>query len=81
MQRQVNRSIVPLKLVYLVIATVCIMIGLVGLIIPVIPGILFLMVAVYYLGKVSRRVRNWSDKCSRSWAVCSMLMFSVVSRL
>ena len=62
MQRQLNRPIFPMKLVYLVIATLCVFIGILGLIVPVIPGILFLIVAVYFLGKVSTRIRNWSNK-------------------
>jgi|TARA_B110000977_G_scaffold54661_1_gene74517 uncharacterized membrane protein YbaN (DUF454 family) len=50
------------KLIYLVIAVVCIMIGIVGLIIPVIPGVLFLVAAIFLMGKVSTRVKRWSDQ-------------------
>lgn len=60
---QSNKSLsVHHKLVYLVIAVVCIMIGIVGLIIPVIPGILFLVAAIFLMGKVSTRVKRWSDQ-------------------
>ena len=50
------------KLVYLVIAVICIMMGIIGLIVPIIPGVLFLVAAVYFLGKVSNRIRRWSDR-------------------
>lgn len=50
------------KLIYLVIAVVCIMIGIVGLIIPIIPGVLFLVAAIFLMGKVSTRVKQWSDQ-------------------
>jgi uncharacterized membrane protein YbaN (DUF454 family) len=50
------------KVIYLVIAVVCIMIGIVGLIIPIIPGVLFLVAAIFLMGKVSTRVKQWSDQ-------------------
>ncbi|HIG40768.1 MAG: DUF454 family protein [bacterium] len=49
-----------IRLVYLVVAVVCIMIGIVGLLVPIIPGVLFLVAAVYFLGKVSNRIRRWT---------------------
>lgn len=51
-----------LRLVYLVVAVVCIMIGIVGLLVPIIPGVLFLVAAVYFLGKVSNRIRRWTAR-------------------
>ena len=51
----------PMKLVYLAIAAICIMIGIAGLIIPIIPGVLFLFLAVFMLGRVSRRFKRWSE--------------------
>jgi len=50
------------KLVYIVIAILMLVIGLVGIVIPVIPGILFLAGALFYFGKVSPGVRSWSDE-------------------
>jgi len=38
------------------------MIGIVGLLIPIIPGVLFLVAAVYFLGKVSNRIRRWTAR-------------------
>jgi len=49
------------KLVYLAIAVLMLMIGLAGIIIPIIPGLLFLAAALFYLGKVSPGVKSWSD--------------------
>ena len=52
----------PHKAVYIAIALVCIMIGLAGLILPIIPGFLFLLGAVYCLSKVSRRFKYWAEQ-------------------
>jgi hypothetical protein len=50
-----------MKVVYLVVGVMLLTLGLIGLVIPVIPGILFLIAAVFVLGKVSRRVRRWGQ--------------------
>ena len=52
----------PHKLIYTVLAVICVGIGLLGLVIPVIPGILFIIGAIYLLSKVSKRVHLWSEK-------------------
>ncbi|MFT4712087.1 MAG: uncharacterized membrane protein YbaN (DUF454 family) [Candidatus Azotimanducaceae bacterium] len=49
------------KLAYVVVAWLMLMIGLAGIIIPVIPGLLFLAAALFYFGKVSPGVKAWSD--------------------
>jgi uncharacterized membrane protein YbaN (DUF454 family) len=53
------------KVIYSLIAAVLILIGIAGLIVPVIPGILFLIGAVMVLSKVSSRVHHWSE--GQSW--------------
>lgn len=55
----------PLKLVYLVIGVVCLMLGVIGLVIPIIPGVLFLMAALYLLNRGSRRIRKFTEKNPR----------------
>lgn len=49
------------KLTYIVVALLMLMIGLAGILIPIIPGILFLAAALFYFGKVSPGVKSWSD--------------------
>ena len=56
-----NRTNSSLKLVYLVIGVVCLMLGVIGLIIPIIPGVLFLMAALYLLSRGSKRIKNFSE--------------------
>ena len=51
----------PVKVVYLMLALVCGVIGLAGLLLQVIPGLLFLVAALYLVGKVSVRVKAWSE--------------------
>jgi|APSaa5957512535_1039671.scaffolds.fasta_scaffold131602_2 uncharacterized protein len=56
-----NRTNNSLKLVYLVIGVVCLMLGVIGLIIPIIPGVLFLMAALYLLSRGSKRIKKYSE--------------------
>ena len=51
----------PVKVVYIVLALICLIIGLAGLVLPVIPGLLFLVTALYLVGKASVRFRAWSE--------------------
>lgn len=59
---RMNKS---LKLVYLVIGVLCLMLGVIGLVIPIIPGILFLMAALYLLNRGSRRIKKFTQKNPR----------------
>jgi len=47
------------RLVYTTVAGLFIILGIVGLVIPVIPGIVFLVLAAVVLARVSRRVDGW----------------------
>ena len=51
----------PVKVVYVALALICLLIGIAGLLLPVIPGLLFLVAALYLVGKVSVRVKTWSE--------------------
>ncbi len=59
----------PLPLVYRVLGIILVvgflLIGLVGLILPVIPGIVFLLLAVYVLTRISRRAAAYAH--SQPW--------------
>ena len=55
----------PRKLAYLALGALFVILGLVGLIIPVIPGILFLLAAVYVVSKASSRVRRFAHSDPR----------------
>lgn len=50
-----------MKMFYLALGGVLLLLGLVGLVIPIIPGIIFLFLAALVLSKVSRRVRAFTD--------------------
>lgn len=50
------------KTLYLVAGVALLIVGLIGLVLPVIPGLLFLIVAVWVLAKVSSRVRAFSHR-------------------
>jgi len=47
------------KVIYTVLAVLLLFLGLLGLVMPILPGILFVALAVYLLAKVSRRVERW----------------------
>lgn len=59
----------PIPFVYKLILSVLIvaflMIGLIGLILPIIPGVLFLLLAVFLLTRVSRRAATYAH--SQAW--------------
>ncbi|MCB1645568.1 MAG: DUF454 family protein [Pseudomonadales bacterium] len=49
------------RAMYVALAVLFLMVGLIGILIPVIPGLIFLGLALLMLGKVSRRVRVWTE--------------------
>ncbi len=55
----------PRKFIYLVIGGMCLTLGVIGLIIPIIPGVLFLMAAVYLLSRGSRKIKRFTDRDPR----------------
>jgi len=52
----------PIKVVYVVLAAVLLVVGIIGLVMPILPGVVFLLAALLVLGKVSRRVHVWSHR-------------------
>jgi uncharacterized membrane protein YbaN (DUF454 family) len=55
----------PRKVIYLLIGGVCLALGVIGLIIPIIPGVLFLMAAVYLLSRGSGKIKRFTDRDPR----------------
>ena len=51
----------PRKLAYLALGALFVFLGMVGLIVPIIPGVLFLVAAVYVVSKASTRVKRFAD--------------------
>lgn len=49
------------KVIYTFFAIVLLMLGLLGLVIPVLPGVIFLVAACLLLAQVSTRVKQWVD--------------------
>lgn len=49
------------KVIYTFFAIVLLMLGLLGLMIPVLPGVIFLVAAFLLLAQVSTRVKRWVD--------------------
>jgi hypothetical protein len=56
------RPALPHKVIYTALALVFVAVGIAGLVIPIIPGILFIIGAIYLLSKVSSRVHSWSEQ-------------------
>lgn len=50
------------KIFYLSIGLLLLTAGIVGLILPVIPGFIFLIIAVFFIAKSSRRMNNLFQK-------------------
>ncbi len=59
----------PEKLLYLTLGIIFLALGIVGLLIPILPGILFLGGAVYMLSRGSNRVREYAENSQqlREW--------------
>lgn len=53
------------KALYLALGVVLLLLGLLGLMMPVLPGIVFLAAAVYVFSRASRRFRVWSRRYPR----------------
>lgn len=52
----------PAKLMYITLGIMFLALGVIGLIIPILPGVLFLAGAVYLLGRGSSRVKQMADR-------------------
>lgn len=52
------------KAALMAVISLCLVLGVIGLILPILPGIVFLVVAVMLAGKLSNRVANWANKFS-----------------
>ena len=50
------------KLIYLTLGILFLVLGLIGLIIPILPGVLFLAGALYMLSRGSQRVKTLSEQ-------------------
>ena len=55
----------PQKLLYLTLGIMFLALGVVGLLIPIIPGVLFLAGAIYMLSRGSTRVREYAENHPR----------------
>ncbi|MFT4862263.1 MAG: uncharacterized membrane protein YbaN (DUF454 family) [Pseudohongiellaceae bacterium] len=52
------------------VISVCVVLGVIGLILPIIPGLLFLALAVMLASKLSNRIARWANKVPlfRRWS-------------
>ena len=48
-----------IKIIYLSLGIFFVVIGTIGLIVPILPGFLFLIPGAYFLAKASNRLHNW----------------------
>ncbi|MCJ7854908.1 YbaN family protein [Lachnospiraceae bacterium NSJ-143] len=48
-----------MKIIYMVLGTIFLILGLIGLALPVVPQVPFLLTAVYFLSKGSPRFEKW----------------------
>lgn len=50
------------KTLLVIVAGICLVLGVVGIILPIIPGLLFLAIAVLLFSRVSRRTANFLNE-------------------
>ena len=55
------------RLAVLILGWALIGFGVVGLFVPILQGILFIMLGLYVLSRESRRARSWLDKLSERY--------------
>ncbi len=55
----------PMKLIYLAFGLVCLGFGLLGLIFPILPGVLFLLAALFLLSRGSARIARFAQSNSQ----------------
>ncbi len=55
----------PRKVIYLLVGGLCLTLGVIGLIIPIIPGVLFLLAAIYLLSRGSQRIKRFTESNPR----------------
>lgn len=61
MKKRIKRGVVWLA------AAVCLIIGAAGLVLPIIPGLLLIAMALVLGSMLSRRVRAWLDRHTRAF--------------
>lgn len=49
----------PLKLLWLLLGLVCLGLGCVGVVLPIIPSVPFFLVTVFYFAKSSKKLHDW----------------------
>ncbi len=47
------------RILLTVLALACVILGVIGLVIPIIPGVVFLLIAVLLLSRISPRLKRW----------------------
>lgn len=77
----------PLKMIGLAVVALFVFIGLIGLILPIIPGILFLALAAFLMAKLSSRFAFYLDnqplwqKLQRQWRSMRVLTIAEKTKL
>ena len=86
-RRRRRRDGLHKKVIFAVLAVFCIVLGLIGLIIPIIPGLIFLFVAAMLLSSVSTRFDAWVNNqpgmqtAKKRWGSFSQLDWTDRARL
>ena len=57
------------KILIAVLAVACLIVGLIGLVLPVIPGLVFLFAAILLLSRISPRLARWVKRKPNTKAV------------
>ncbi|MDA0789600.1 MAG: DUF454 family protein [Proteobacteria bacterium] len=61
------------KTLYVAIALLCVLLGMIGLLVPVLPGLVFLVIALLLLTRVSRRIQRFAKSDPRFLALSRRL--------
>ncbi len=58
-----DRSLVykskPLRILYITLGILCVLLGIIGFIVPLMPGVLFIILSVYFFSRSSKKLHDW----------------------
>jgi len=59
MERSLVYKSKPLRILYIILGFLCIILGVIGFVVPLMPGVLFIILSVYFFSRSSKRLHDW----------------------
>ncbi|MCK6605723.1 MAG: YbaN family protein [Ignavibacteriaceae bacterium] len=59
MERSLVYKSKPLRILYIILGFLCIILGVIGFVVPLMPGVVFIILSVYFFSRSSKRLHDW----------------------